>query len=387
MTKEQLLIDLICSEITQAPVKPQSCQVLSDEMLDDIFKLACSHSVAPLVSDVLFKNNLLKGRECEESYRQVLWSAVLQYQNQAAQLKKICILFEENKIFHIALKGSVLRAYYPEPWLRTCCDIDILVKPDELDRAVDVLKKAGYSYHEKGSHDVSFFSENNVHVELHYNIIEKEHKISEVSDVLSQVWEQSFPKDGLQYEYVMSKEMFYFYHIAHMAKHFVLGGCGLRPFVDIYVFNRCAELDRKELNFLFEKGRILTFANMAEKLSDVWFSSDDPTELTDNMQNYILRGGVYGTLENQIAVKQSKTGSKIKSALSKIFLEYDVIKYQYPILQKYKILLPFFEVRRWCKLIFLKEHRQRSINHLSMNQSLSAELKNLATDLLEKLEL
>ena len=385
--KEQLLIELLRCEITQTPPQQEFYKELDDKMLEGIFNLAASHAVIPLVSDVLFKSKMLEGKTCESFYRQGLWMAVLQYQQQAAELNKICKIFEENKIYHIPLKGSFLRNYYPEPWLRTCCDIDILVKTEELDRAVDVLKKGGYSYQGKGSHDVSFFSENNVHIELHFNIIEEEYKMSKTNDLVSDVWNNSEPKDGHKYEYTMTNEMFYFYHIAHMTKHFLNGGCGLRPFVDIYILIHSVVLDRKKLNYLLKKGRILTFANMAEELSDVWFSKSSPTQLTDDMQNYIFRGGVYGNLENRIAMKQARTGGKLKEALSKIFLEYDIIKYHYPVLQKYKFLLPFFEIRRWCKLIFLKEHRKRSINHLSVNQTLSDELKKSTEKLLQKLEL
>ncbi|MBO4954226.1 MAG: nucleotidyltransferase family protein, partial [Clostridia bacterium] len=31
------------------------------------------------------------------------------------------------------LKGAVIRQYYPEPWMRTSCDIDIHVKKDRLE--------------------------------------------------------------------------------------------------------------------------------------------------------------------------------------------------------------------------------------------------------------
>lgn len=29
----------------------------------------------------------------------------------------------------------------------------------------------------------------------------------------------------------MKEEMFYFYHIAHLAKHFEVGGCGIRQII------------------------------------------------------------------------------------------------------------------------------------------------------------
>ena len=60
------------------------------------------------------------------------------------ELEHIKSVFEKNKIEYILLKGSVLRNYYPEPWMRTSCDIDILVHDEQLDKAVKVLTQTGY---------------------------------------------------------------------------------------------------------------------------------------------------------------------------------------------------------------------------------------------------
>ena len=97
------------------------------------------------------------------------------------------------------------------------------------------------------------------------------------------------------------------------------------------------------------------------------------------MEDYILRGGVYGNNENRIMVHQQRKGGKIKYALSKIFIPCDVIKFQYPILQKHRWLTPFMEVRRWFKLIFCG-HAKRSMRELSYNSNISQsqadEMKN-----------
>lgn len=385
MKKEQLLLDLLKFEISGTFPKDDYNNI-NDEMTECLIELASKHAVVPLVLDALLKNEMYT-IDMQNLYRQSLWFAVMQCEKQTAELNKLCNLFEENKICHIPLKGSVLRNYYPEPWMRTCCDIDVLVKPEELDKAVQVLKNSGYSMEHKGSHDVSFFTENGVHLELHYNVIEREYKIADVSNVLVKVWNYSVAKEGYEYQFEMTNEMFYFYHFAHMAKHFVQGGCGIRPFVDIMFFKKKVNYDKEKLNSLLKEGSILTFANMAEKLAAIWFENEETTSLAKDMQSYILRGGVYGSLENSIVVKQVKTGSKINEMLSKIFVPYYIIKYQYPILQKYKFLLPMFEVCRWCKLIFFKRHRQRSINHLSVNNSITNEQKNSVADLLKKLEL
>ena len=55
-------------------------------------------------------------------------------------------------------------------------------------------------------------------------------------------------------------KMFYFYHVAHMAKHFEIGGCGVRPFLDSYLLLYYAQYRTESCCQLLRKGGLLTFA-------------------------------------------------------------------------------------------------------------------------------
>lgn len=57
--------------------------------------------------------------------------------------------------------------------MRTSCDIDVLVREIDSEKAKSVLvDEYGYVYRGKGSHDISLFSPTNTHIELHYDFIE-----------------------------------------------------------------------------------------------------------------------------------------------------------------------------------------------------------------------
>ena len=181
--------------------------------------------------------------------------------------------------------------------------------------------------------------------------------------------------------------MFYFYHIAHMAKHFVAtGGCGIRPFLDIWVLNHRIDFDREKREKLLSDGGLDVFAKQAELLSAVWFGNAEHTEITRRMEEYILRGGVYGTKTNQVVVQQQKKGGKLKYALSKIFIPYEKIKFHYPILQKHKWLTQIMEVRRWGKLIFCG-HLKRTVNELKFNSRISEDVAAKTRTLLKNVGL
>lgn len=63
---------------------------------------------------------------------------------------------------------------------------------------------------------------------------------------------------------------------------------------------------------------------------------------------------------------------KVKYALSKFFIPYNVIKFHYPILQKHRWLTPIMEVRRWGKLIFCG-HLKRTVKELKYNSTISVD--------------
>ena len=186
------------------------------ENLKPLFLLSKKHDIAHLIGYALLKNNLINKQTDAEVYakfnqEQVL--AVFRYERINYTLNELCDALENAQIEFIPLKGSVIRDYYPEPWMRTSCDIDILIHESDLEKAVEVLTN-NYGYIEKGkdSHDVSLFSPNNTHLELHYTLIEED-EVNSSAEVLKNVWKYAESKEGLKYHKILKDEYFYFYHI------------------------------------------------------------------------------------------------------------------------------------------------------------------------------
>lgn len=342
----------------------------SYDMLSDLFELSARHDVAHLLAFGLKQNELI-AKESIEGEKYIL-KAIYRHERLRYEYEMICDALEKARIPFLPLKGSVIRKYYPEAWMRTSCDIDILVHEEETQRAVSILKECcGYSGGKKGSHDISLFTPTNNHIELHYDLVE-DGIANESSAVLKNVWNTAKIRDGFSFWYEMPDEMFYFYHIAHMAKHFETGGCGIRPVLDLWILDNIQEADTEKRNELLAQGKLLKFADAARKLSRIWFAEEEHDLISEQMEDYILGGGVYGNHENRIMVQQQKKGGRIKYALSKIFIPYDVIKFHYPVLQKHRWLTPIMEVRRWCKLAFCG-HVRRTVKELQYNQNISLE--------------
>jgi len=364
----RILFEAIRAVFKNENISANMEQLTIDAHLDEALKLANKHDITHLLIQGLTKNTV--NDSLINNTKHIPLLAVFRYEKSNYELRRICEVFEKHKIEFLPLKGSVLRNYYPEPWMRTSCDIDILIKEHDLSRAVECLTdELEYEVHGKFTHDVSLFSKSNVHVELHFDLIES--VVSENSAaILKNVWDTSYPKDNHCYSFEMSDEMLYFYHVAHMAKHFENGGCGIRPFLDLWILDNIDGVDHLKRNEMLSKGDLLQFANAARKLSKAWFENAEMDPVSQQMEDYILRGGVYGNDENRILVQQQKKGGRIRYALSKIFIPYDELKFHYPILQKYRWLTPIMEVRRWCKLFFCG-HLKRTARELTYNSNVS----------------
>lgn len=364
----RIMFALLRSAVLDEKLSAEELNEYSPSLLEDIFKISRDHDLSHLIAYAL-KQNGLATKEDVDVEKHII-SAVYRYERIKHEYENICASLEKAKIPFLPLKGSVIRKYYPEEWMRTSCDIDVLVKREDCEKAKATLSKEhGYTYEGEGSHDLSLISPSNVHVELHYGLIE-EGRANYSSQILNCVWDTARVKDGFSYFYEMPDELFYFYHVAHMAKHFVEGGCGARTIVDLWILDNIQGADHKKRDELLSTSNLLKFASSVRKLSKIWFENQEYDAVSKQLEDYVLRGGVYGNNENYILVQQQKKGGRVKYVLSKIFIPYDVIKYQYPILQKHPYLTPVMEVRRWFKLIFCG-HFKRVTKDIKYNNSIS----------------
>ncbi len=341
---------------------------ISVDLLKEIYDICAFHSVANLAADALYKLGMSScSDEIFQLFKNDQYFSLIRCEQINRELKAITEVFEKSKIRNIPLKGAVLRNFYPEPWMRTSCDIDVLVKKEELDNAINILvTELGYVFERVGDHDASLWAPSKIHIELHYILFEK---ASNADKVILKLKDYISPADGKKYQYVMNDEMFYFYHVAHMAKHFKNGGCGIRTFIDMWILRNKMDFVFSKRKKLLEEGGLLNFALICEQLSDVWFSNAAPNKFTEIMQEYIFKGGSYGSFENFTAVYKKENTAELKFFLARMFVPYSILKIEYPIIKKYKVLTPFAAVWRWGVKALAKKNRSNDNPEISNIQN------------------
>lgn len=349
--------------------------------VEGLIALAKRHDLSHLVADALVNNDILTAddKEYRRVNREKLFAVYreTQLEDAASAINK---LFNENGIPYIYLKGAVVRSLYPEPWMRTSCDLDVLVKEEDFSRASDILLKNGFSTkNETTRYDLSFYY-GKTHLELHHSLCRNSENINAV---LSEVWDKAVPIRG--YEYALEREFFVFHHVAHMLSHILDGGCGIRPFIDLWIMHKNGFYDEKALYVYLERCSLVTFYERVLYLSEVWMENKEYDETSERFGRFIISGGTYGTSRNGsiigVAVNEK---SKRKYLLRLAFPDGKFMSDVYPVLKKHKILLPFCYVHRVFSKLFGKERdrvkdRIKEINASSEGKVL--EIGALVSDL------
>ncbi len=384
MNTKDILFALLRSQLCGETLSEDIKSAISEKEILQLYKISKSHDITHIVASALQSDSLLqKGSEISEKFQKSQIVALYRNEKMKAELSSVSRVFEEEGIAHIPLKGAVIRDLYPNDWMRTSCDIDILVKEEDLDRAVKALESK-LEYKVRGArdfHDISLFSKSGVHLELHFNILENRESIDAI---LGRAWE--FAKSENSCRYCFENEFLIFHILAHMSYHFTTGGCGIRSYIDLFLMKKHLEFDESKLEKMLVECSLKRFYEISVSLADAWLAHGKYDELLAEVERFILKGGVYGDVENGIAAGNVRTGGKFKYALQRIFQPYDVIKQKYPILKKYRWLTPVYEVRRWFSLL-LRGKAARSIKELNTNSSVSQDKVIAMRDLLAKMEL
>ena len=83
-----------------------------------------------------------------DALRSARMSATARYLQQRIELERIDQLFAAQNIPYLVIKGAHVReCVYPDPALRPANDVDILVSPQDRQRAAHALLDLGYTYH------------------------------------------------------------------------------------------------------------------------------------------------------------------------------------------------------------------------------------------------
>lgn len=361
MTKNaEILFALI-----QAALKQETYSI---DLSDELYQLAKENGVSGMIYpaiDPLHDFPQILSKFKHDYYEFIQWDTV-----QKKTIQEIRELFNQTSIQYIFLKGSYLKNIYPQSYMRSMGDIDILVKPDKMRLIHQILAEAGYeNWANSTAHDC-FRKNRKVYLEIHPSL-DNEFD-TKYSALFENVWEETQTVSKFEYEF--QADFMVGYLLYHMVKHLASSGIGVRNILDVGLFLKTVdtELTRETLFQRLEPIHLWTFFQNICYLSKVMFHFEyrqdylsgyeiDP-EFTEGIIQFILTSGVHGQgeehnpylsgISRQSLSENSIASSRFKYILQLIFPPYHKIRGSYPYLEKSKILLPVAWMERAFRLLF-----------------------------------
>lgn len=356
----EYFIELLRCALHDQPAAPKP----QDVSWNDLFEYAKSQSLSSMAYSAVCRSGFDIGEDLAQDWNTVSSRNLVKYFNQEHECEVLCSAFSAAGILHMPLKGSVIRKLFPAPEMREMCDLDILVKPEDLDRAHEIMLANGYEFLEEHttSHNRDYQKLPYLNVEVHNYLLPQD---IDMFSYYADFWNKAnYVRDGMTC--LMTWNDCYIYMMAHTCKHFFFfRGIGIRSVLDVYVMKAQLNgiLNRDYIKKELEKLGILEFAVSFERLADCWFV-EEKTEIPPELQDYhsrILESGTYGDNDGMKsnAMRYMQGGKSLRAAkwsvaFRKLFPPYVLMKDPYPGLKKTPFLLPLFWIYRWFRTLVVK---------------------------------
>ena len=379
-----LLYLLGCGAIGKMPAKTyiKTFQRAYDEdKMQMLYQFSKVHFVDALTGTVLKNAGIKILPVWEQSIVKAVRKVILFDQERA----EIFSYMDEQGIWHLPLKGVILKEFYPSIGMRQMSDNDILFDKAYAKQIRDYMVSRGYEVEafDQGNHDV-YEKEPVYNFEMHTSLYGAGHN-KEWVNYYDRIKDRLIPGEG-GLEYHFSYEDFYVYIMTHTFKHFEGGGTGIRSLLDQYVYLNQLE-DALDFRYIEKQCEILGIADFEKEnrvLCKKVFRMNNTLveEVTERFRYtlsteekrllcYYMTSGAYGTTERRVVNNMSqyrkKDGSISKAAyvLKRLFPGKEHYDYC-PALKRHHWLLPFYWVYRVFRMIFSEERRSRIFHEITI---------------------
>lgn len=336
--------------------KPDSKRV--DNMdLDAVYRLASFHSVISLTAFALEETI-----DLPTVFEQAKKKAIRKVALFDIERSRIYTQLDKKKIWHMSLKGIILKDYYPKFGMREMSDNDILCDDSHMADVKRIMENLGFQCTVYDERVDDTYTKSPVAFEIHRFLFD-ERESESFYLYYKNIKEKLLQDNKDEYEFHFTPEDFYVYMVAHEYKHYISGGTGLRSLLDIYVYlNRWnRELDWQYIICELDRLNIKEYERKTRTLANAVFSGASLGDEDREVLLYYVTSGTFGTTErkknNQLAKNLSGDDSKQSKQQylkARLFLPMETIQKQYPFFYHHKILLPCLYLYRLFKAMFVK---------------------------------
>ncbi len=314
--------------------------------------------------------------EAKINWRQrYLYNSFL-YVTRLAVLRKIDKEFQKENIAYVIFKGTEVAAFYPVPAQRTMGDLDLLVHPEDKQRAFEMLARLGFIMKLQTS-DEWIAEKNEMVIELHHKLIYA-HSV-ELETI--QAWGDKVWEYAITQKTKMQRELDLTYHLVyillHLRKHMLENGVAFRQFMDVAVIASQPGINWKQAEVWLNELNLTKFSQTCFAFCERWFGITvqiGKIELKEDFYSdfteKIFVGGMFGSndpdIKNNTIFNKMHYGKSSDSGVS-VFVRHVFLPYKEMCDLPYCGFLkgnPFLLPIAWCWRLVYKVYKGNLIPFL-----------------------
>lgn len=349
-------------DILEAAFIQTSKCVNTDIDFEKAVKVANEHNITPILYYGAVNSNIPQDWDSMQLLQKRTLRCAMVSMRQMLEIERITKEFEKESVEYMLLKGTILKAIYPKPEMRTMGDADILIKQDQYSKIQTIMERLQYTFKYESNHELVWVKPT-LFLELHKRIMTTYNKV--FYEYFDSGWKLAHRVSG-SCAYEMSVEDFYIFTFVHFTKHYRISGIGIKHVIDLWVYsNTHPEMNWEYVENELNKMHLLEFhANIKQTIA-VWFENAAENDITELITNVVFNSGQYGTAEMTIINRALRDGensalkAKVNSLLGNIFPAYEFMSSKYPILKKVPILLPVMWIFRVITTVIFRNNLVR----------------------------
>ena len=260
---------------------------------------------------------------------------------------------QEAGIWHMPLKGALIKDLYPRFGMRQMSDYDVLFDPERREDVHKIMESMGYKDSEdRGEeHHFQLIKPPMYVFEMHWQLFDYKPNVP-----LLQYYRDFFPHlvpvAAAPYRYAFTPEDFYLFLLAHDFKHYEGAGSGLRIVADIWIYLRKVGYpkDHAYVEHELEELGMTEFERDVRELGEALFGSGEMTSGAEASLKARIAAGTYGSEANRVNRDVEALGGgskgKLRYVLKRLFIPRRIIGERYPLFLNVPLLLPFLPLWR-----------------------------------------
>ncbi len=324
-----------------------------------LFKLAKKHDSAIVIYPALAKFDIPE--DALLLFEKDKNRTIAKTTRQAVESERVLHTLENNNIKYIRLKGIHIKEFYPAPYMRTFCDVDIYVNKEDREKSKPIMSNLGYELESTNNYHDEYKKDNFFIYEIHSPLT------SETAfhhSLFIEPFSKAKATPGNDFSYVLNNEYFYLHLFFHLYFHFIRRGCGIRLFTDLLVFQEnIKDVDYSFIESMLKQYDMLSFYNSVQKLIEFFFFNESADDDTLTIAKYIFGCKTNESIKSSLA--NYSFWDKTKHFLNLWFPSAKELAFKYPVLEKAPFLLPICWVRRiFYTLFFNRVAIKKQTNNL-----------------------